>query len=72
MKSVIEEMVKELSILEVKPNQALFIGMKEILQPQEADSLRESLSEYLGCKVILYHPDGITDIKVIDIETEEK
>lgn len=60
----IEDLIKEINILDVKPNQTLVVKLKGQPSYEEATTIRKALKESLTCKILLMSDN--VELSVID------
>lgn len=65
-KTSIIDLIKEIQVLEIKPDQCLCVHLNSSLSADMMKDIQNMLTEYLGCKVIVLQP-GI-DLSVVDVK----
>lgn len=65
----IRDLIKEIKILDIKPNQALCITLDHMESADMLHRMTSILREELGCKVIFFGPD--TELTVVNVEDED-
>lgn len=65
----VSDLISELHVLEIKPNQALCITLATHPCDENIVKLRDLLEEQLGCNVVIMPPG--TELSVLDIKHED-
>lgn len=66
MEQSIKDLVKEIRLLEIKPNQVLCITLDHLISQSDLKCLSTTIREDLGCKVLITAPG--TELTVIDVK----
>lgn len=69
MEQSIKDLIKEINILDIKPNQALCVKFDMNIDVDKLCELRQHLMEELGCKVIMLTSN--TELSVINVEEND-
>lgn len=62
----IKDLIKEINILDIKPNQVLVIKMKGLINYEDIKEFQDHLSKFIGCKVFITGDN--MELEVINVE----
>ena len=65
-KTHITDLIKEIQILDIKPDQCLCVHLDSFLSLEIIDDIQKALKDYLGCKVVILQP-GV-ELSVVNVE----
>lgn len=65
----INELIKEINILEIEPNQSLLVKLNTVLNQQTKQDIGRSLKKSLGCNVVIIDP-GV-ELDVVEVADED-
>lgn len=69
MEESIKDLIKEISVLDIKPDQTLVIKVNYNAGYEAMKKIQDHVSEYLGCKVLMM--DQGMELTVLNIEDKE-
>ena len=65
----VRDLIKELRILEIKPNQVLCITPATLISIDQQKIIADTFKEYLDCHIVFAAPG--TEFTVLDIKNED-